>query len=854
MGGGIPLLRRLTGSEDRVFLSRRGGGKARPFFGRRAFKLRLKPQGCSFNVPLYNGEGGAGRSAQKLLRTDRPTGKEDKSGMQEKIRGLTAHEVEQRRARKEGGEPPRTVTKSNAQIIRENVCTRFNFLNFVLAGLLFAVGAYSNMAFIAIIVLNILIGTAQQLKAKRLVDGLSILNRPAVTVVRDGQHETVEPEQIVKDDVVLLESGRQICNDAVVLSGEMEVNESLLTGESDAVLKREGDTLLSGSSVISGKCYARVTHVGRENYADALAEEVRKEKQEDSELLGAMKKVTRLTSVLIVPLGVALFLEAVLLRHAAAGEAVVASAAGLLGMLPKGLVLLISVSLAMGVARLAGKKILVQDMHSLETLAHVDVLCVDKTGTLTDGNMHVGRILPLFERADEPAVSQAQAKELACAYLAACEEENATIRALKGAFPPRPAGRVSTTIPFSSRRKWGAVGFEGVGTVFVGAPERLFAQMPPEAAAWMDEGLRVVGIGLSGGEWNDAGALPPQILPLYAIALEDGIRKNVRGTLSFFRREGVDVRVITGDSVRTAAAVAKKAGLARWREAVDLSTLGDEADYDRISREYAVFARATPKSKQQLIRALRRQGHCVAMTGDGVNDLLALREADCSIAVAEGSDASRQISQIVLLESDFTHLPQVVMEGRRVIHNVTRTAGVFFIKTIYSVLVTLFCLAANRPFPFIPIQITLIDALMEAYPSFLTVFESDIRPIRGRFLPSALSSALPFALAVTGMILYVSLTSPLAAEAKGTILYLLLILTSMAAVVKSCMPLTRLRGFICLTMAAGTGAALWLFPSALRIAPVTPEMALYLLRIFSAGMAGLIGMLAAQRALQKARS
>lgn len=762
--------------------------------------------------------------------------------MQTQITGLSAAEVEERRQRGEGGGSSRTITKTVGQIIRENVLTLFNLLNFAIAVLLFIVGAYSNMLFIAIILLNIFIGIFQEIKAKKLVDQLSILNRPQVTVLRDGRESVVETDEIVRDDVIVLESGRQICNDAVVLSGALEVNESLLTGESDAVIKEAGDGLLSGSSVISGKCYAKVTHVGSENYATSLAEEVKKEKKTESELLGSMKKVTRVTSFLIIPLGVVLFLEALVLRDSAFDTAVVSSAAALLGMLPKGLVLLISVSLANGVIRLSRQKILVQNIYSLETLAHVDVLCLDKTGTLTDGNMKVREVLYAGNEenvrgyAGEKIPAPSEAKRMLCSYLAASDDNNATMQALKKELTPKMSHVPAGKIPFSSKRKWGAVSFEGAGTIFVGAPERIMGKCHERAVQEMEQGYRVIAVGYSEFNWSDEARLPETIQPLYIITLEDTIRKNVKKTLEYFDRENVNVKIISGDHVKTVSMVAKKAGLKSWKNAVDMSELGDSADYDRICEEYSIFARVTPRQKQELVMALKRRGHHVAMTGDGVNDLLALREADCSIAVAEGSDASRQIAQVVLLESDFTHLPQVVLEGRKVINNVTRTAGVFFIKTIYSVLLSLFCLIVNIPFPFIPIQITLIDACMEAYPSFLTIFESDTTRIKGSFLKKAVGNAWPFAFAVTFMIVFAALFINFPEAQKQTIMYLLLILTTMAAVIKSCIPFSKLRTFICTTMVVGTFGALYLLPSLFEVAPVNREMLLYILLIFAMGM------------------
>lgn len=766
--------------------------------------------------------------------------------MSEHLSGLSEQEVRRRRESGEGAGPPERITKTRSCIIRENVCTLFNFLNFLIAGLLFAVGAYSNMLFIAIIILNIIIGIFQELKAKKLVDELSILNRPSVRIVREGRERKTDLSELVKGDLMILESGSQICSDAVVVEGSLEVNESLLTGESDGVVKEEGAQLYSGSSVISGKAWAEVLHVGDENYAAKLANEVKKEKQVQSELLGSMRKVTRFTSMLILPLGILLFLEAFVLRDAPVDEAVVSSSAALLGMLPKGLVLLISVSLATGVIRLAKMKILVQNIYSLEILAHVDTLCLDKTGTITDGNLKVCGLVSMTE------FPKGEIDALIRSYMAASSDNNATFQALKEKFPPEAFYRPVFCVPFSSKRKWGCVSFDGAGTIFVGAPEKLAGQgreegkLPARLERELDRGRRVVLIGYSGEAWKDDSALPTGILPLYGVALEDRIRKNAAETLEFFRREGVDVKVISGDHVKTVSMIAKRAGLKTWEDAVDMSLQGERPDYVSLCREYSVFARVTPRQKQKLVQTMKKLGHQVAMTGDGVNDLLALREADCSIAVADGSDASRQISQIVLLDSDFTNLPQVVMEGRKVIHNVTRTAQVFFIKTIYSLLVSLFCLFTNQPFPFIPIQITLVDACIEAWPSFVTILEADIRRIRGSFLRTALSGAAPFGITVAVMIGAVSLAAPFTEPQRQTVMYLLLILISMGAFIKSCVPFNLLRAFICVTMVIGTFGALLLLPSLFEVQAVTLSMALFML-------AGAVICGAAAFALEKGR-
>lgn len=710
------------------------------------------------------------------------------------------------------------ITKSTKTIIKENIFTLFNFLNFVIAILLFLAGAYSNMLFIGIILLNIIIGIAQELKAKKLVDQLSILNRPSIHVIRDGKEQTIPVEDVVKDDIMILKSGDQICNDARIIEGTLEMNESLLTGESDAIIKKKENILLSGSFVISGKALAKVVHAGSDNYATKLINEVKAEKKIHSELLDSMKKVTHFTSFLIAPLGILLFIEAMILRNLSYQSAIVTSAAALLGMLPKGLVLLISVSLATGVIRLAKMKILVQNIYALETLAHVDTLCLDKTGTITDGNMKVYDKIQLSE------FDEAKMNCLIQNYIAVSDDTNATFQALLHVFSKKKTYQEIAKVSFSSVRKWGSVSFKDQGTILVGAPERILSEIPEELKLEMEHGRRVVVIGYYDKAWENNNALPQNIKPLYGMILEDNIRKNAKTTLKFFKEQGVNVKIISGDHVKTVSMIAKKAGLDHWEKAIDLSKLQTEPDYEELVNQYNVFARVTPKQKQNLVKALKQQGHQVAMTGDGVNDLLALREADCAIAIADGSDASKQISEIVLLDSDFTNLPQVVMEGRKVVHNVTRTAGVFFIKTIYSVIVSMLCLIANVSFPFIPIQITLVDACIEAYPSFLTILESDTRKINGRFLSKVLQNAIPFAIMISVMIASISMMKPFPQAQNQTLMYLLLILISMTAVIRSCMPMNPLRIFLCITMVFGTFFGLFLFPQLFQISIVTRSM------------------------------
>ena len=731
--------------------------------------------------------------------------------------GLSNEEVAKRASEGKVNGISKSASKTYGQIIKDNVCTLFNLLNFLIFVALVLVQAWSNLVFMAIIVANALIGIYQEVKAKRLVDQLSILTKPTITVVRNGQTTVVDINDVVLDDVLVLESGNQVCNDATVIHGMIEANESLLTGESDPVNKKEDSELLSGSSVISGKCYAQVKNVGDNNYSTALVKEAQKVKEQNSELMDSMKKVTKVTTFMIIPLGIILFVEALWLRQDILFEAVVSSAAGLLGMLPKGLVLLTSVSLANGVARLAKKKVLVQDLYSLETLSHVDVLCLDKTGTITDGKMKVEETF-MFEKND-----QFDTLEIMGSYLRASDDNNATFQAMDEYFGENDLYDCSKKISFSSLRKWSAIEFKDIGTIVIGAAEKVISQtLPDEIKDKMLQGMRALAVGYTSESISDDQPLP-ELQPLMVIILSDTIRDHTKETLEYFHQEGVETKIISGDNVNTVMAIASKAGVLNYDRCIDMSTV-DDKDLPKVVQEYTVFGRVTPNQKKLIVEALKADGHHVAMTGDGVNDLLALKDADCSIAIADGSDASKQISQVVLLNSDFTCLPDVLLEGRKVVNNVTRVAGVFFIKTIYSVLLSLFCVLTNTAFPFIPLQITLIDLLVEAMPSFMTIFESDIRKIKGSFLPKVFSKAIGNALAVViifiGIMLFGS-NFGLNQLESVTLMYYVLITISMIAVIRSCYPFTKLRILICLMMVFGFILAILLFSNILHLANVS---------------------------------
>lgn len=712
------------------------------------------------------------------------------------------------------------ATKSTAEIIRDNVCTVFNLLNVIIAVALALVHAWSNLFFIFIIIVNTLIGIYQEIKAKKLVEKLSLLSMPVAHVLRDGRELEVHPDSVEKGDVLLLESGNVICADSRVLSGSAEINESVLTGESRPVLKRAGDDLLSGSSVISGKCRAEVIHTGEENYAAKLVSEVKKYKSANSELMSSMKKVTRITSFFIVPLGIIAFLEALLVRNMTIADAVISSSAGLLGMLPKGLVLLMSVGLAIGVIRLSKKNVLVQELYSLENLAHCDVLCLDKTGTLTVGHMEVEQVIPL-------GCDKARAQQLLASYVSASEDNNATFCALKEYCAHAAPQRAFAGVPFSSARKWSSVTLENGEYLVLGAYERLGLKgdMPLQFREQMQQGKRVLFAGITRQKPQADGELCA-VEPAAAVIIADPLRKNAKDTIAYFERQGVEVKVISGDDPVTASAVAARAGIKNAQRCIDLSNAAPE-DVKNAADKYTVFGRVSPEQKKLLVTALQEKGHSVGMTGDGVNDLLAMKQADCSVAIGQGSDAARQTAQLVLLDSDFAVLKDVISEGRRVVNNITKSAGVFFIKTLYSVFITLWCVIFNLPFPFIPIQITLIDLVIEGFPSFFMSLERNDKPVRGKFLPSAIGAALPNAVAVTVCCIVLTMAgTSLGIEQSqiGLVTYLTLGAISVMGVVKASLPFNWLRGGLCAVSALGYVGAVAILPNLFKLPARTPGL------------------------------
>ena len=752
--------------------------------------------------------------------------------------GLTAAEVAKKTQEGLHNDYETKTSKSTAAIIKDNLLTLFNFLNLLIGVFLFAVGAYSNMFYLAIIFVNITIGISQELHARNLVKKLSLVSPQTVRVIRDSQTHEISAKELVLEDSVILGAGDQIPADMTVLSGLVEVNEAMLTGEADLVVKEAGASLLSGSFIVSGEVTGKVIHVGAENYAAKLSNEAKVHKPIRSELLASIRSVSKFTSYVIVPLGVILFFQAFMMRDAGIKESVVVSAAALLGMLPKGLVLLISIALTTGVIKLAKKRILVQDMYAVETLAHVYTLCLDKTGTLTEGHMVLESIVPLQADSDP--------NMLLGNYLAASTDNNLTMQALRQGCPELTDHQPIEVAAFSSQRKWGAVAFEHLGNVYLGAPEKVAGSAAlPQVKEAQEAGLRVLILAVETDPKAPASFDPSNAQAVAVLILSDIIRQNAEETLAYLADQGIDLKVISGDNPIAVAAIAHRAGLANADQAIDLSTLTTEAEVREAATRYTVFGRVTPEQKKLLVQELKANHRTVAMTGDGVNDVLALREADVSIAMAAGDSAARQIANFVLLDSDFTTLPDVLFEGRRVVNNVTKASGIFFIKTIYSFLLSLVCILTSSAFPFLPIQITLIDLAIEGYPSFFLSFEENKAPIKGRYLPTVLLNALPNALLVLVnyfAIRFLQTDYGWSQFDTTTLLYYLLIGISCIAVIRACLPLNPLRLFLAITTTVGIYVAAMLFHGLLEVGFLTAVTLPYFLGMMALNICLYVGL------------
>ena len=672
------------------------------------------------------------------------------------ITGLTDEEVRQRVEEGLTNKADISTDKTTKEIVISNVFTYFNLIFLVITILLIMVGSFRNLTFLPIIIGNTVIGIVQEIRAKKTLEKMSLLNAPRADVIRNGSVKQISTEELVKDDVILLTAGKQICADAVVISGNIQVNESLLTGEADEVEKTEGSTLMSGSFVVSGECYARLEKVGNESYISKLSLEAKSMgDKEQSEMIRSINLIVKWVGIVIIPIGLILFWQSHFVNGESITKSVTSTVAAIIGMIPEGLYLLTTVALALSTMKLARKKVLLHDMKSIETLARVDVLCVDKTGTITEPDMKLKDIfLCKNSGADgtQTALTIDELKSLISDYANASVDNNATMLALKAyaadALTNNTSALHRTALSqqaFSSSLKYGSVTFSD-GTYLLGAPEFImhddFSRIEEEIIPYADKGDRVLLFAKYDGE-NVENGINGSVTPLGFVALANPIRENAIKTFEYFKSQGVAIKVISGDNPRTVSRIAIQAGIESAESFVDAATLDTEDKIADAVNKYTVFGRVTPKQKKQLVKALQAKGHTVAMTGDGVNDILAMKDADCSVAMASGSEAASQAAQVVLLDSDFAHMPDVVYEGRRVVNNIQRSASLFLVKNIFSLLLSLFSVILMVTYPLEPAQVSLISMFTIGVPGFLLALEPNKDRIKGHFITNVMLKALP---------------------------------------------------------------------------------------------------------------
>ncbi len=660
--------------------------------------------------------------------------------------GLTAQQVQEHRMHGWTNQPVDPPSKTTKEIIQENVFTYFNLIFLVLAVLLCLVGSFRDLTFLPVIVLNTLIGIIQETRAKKVLDNLTMLNAPHAMVIRDGKKSQINAEDLVIDDIVIFEAGNQVCADAEVCAGEVQVNESLLTGESDEITKRKGGQLMSGSFIVSGQCHARLDKVGADSYISRLTLEAKAmQNTEQSEMIRSLDKLVKWVGVAIIPIGIILFIQAFVFQGEGFRSSVTSMIAAVIGMIPEGLYLLASVALAVSSIRLAQKKVLLHDMKCIETLARVNVLCVDKTGTITENTMEVQDVIPTkeYEEGELRPLS-----ELLGDFTAAQSSDNITMEAMKRYFKIASGKKAVAKTGFSSASKYSSVTFEEASYV-LGAPEFVLKEQyenyEEAISAHASKGARVLVFGTAKEE-PDGKPLKEAVTPLAYVLLANPIRQEAKETFTYFAEQGVEVKVISGDNPLTVSEVAKEAGIAGAERYVDASTLHTEEEMRAAVLNNAVFGRVTPNQKRKFVQILKEEGKTVAMTGDGVNDVLALKDADCSIAMASGSDAAAQASQLVLLESDFSCMPEVVLEGRRVVNNIQRSASLFLVKNIFSFLLSLVSFVFMFTYPLEPSQISLISMFTIGVPAFFLALEPNKNIIKGHFLTNVFLKALPAAL------------------------------------------------------------------------------------------------------------
>lgn len=690
-------------------------------------------------------------------------------------------------------DPPAQTTK---EIIHENVFTYFNLIFAVLAVLLCLVGSFRNLTFLPVIIINTLIGIIQEVRAKNVLEKLNMLNAPHASVVRDGKISQVNAEELVLDDIVIFGAGNQVCADAIVVQGEVQVNESLLTGESDEITKQPGDHLMSGSFIVAGQCRARLEYVGADSYISKLTLEAKAmQKGEQSEMIRSLDKLVKFVGIALIPIGIVLFVQSFFFNDKTFRESITSMVAAVIGMIPEGLYLLASVALAVSAMRLAHKKVLLHDMKSIETLARVNVLCVDKTGTITENSMSVKKLVPT-EHYDKETMPELE--KLVGDFVKAMSSDNSTMAALKEFFKNGTNASPVRITPFTSANKYSGVTFEEKAYV-LGAPEFVLREdyeaYKNEIGGYARRGYRVLVFGSYEGTL-DGKKLTEKVKPLAYILLANPIRKEAPETFAYFAEQGVEVKVISGDNPMTVSEVAKEARIANAEEYIDATTLKTEEDVNAAVARYTVFGRVTPGQKRQFVQALKAQGKTVAMTGDGVNDVLALKDADCSVAMASGSDAAVQASQVVLLESNFACMPSVVLEGRRVVNNIQRSASLFLVKNIFSFLLSLFSVAFMITYPLEPSQVSLISMFTIGVPAFFLALQPNKEVIKGHFLTNVFLKAMPAGITdvlVVGALVVFGQTFNVDSVDISTAATMLLAIVGFMILFKICQPFNPIR-------------------------------------------------------------
>ena len=751
--------------------------------------------------------------------------------------GLTRDQVEARLSAGWSNDPGESPSKSERQIIQENCLTFINLIFLILAVLLVIAGSYKNMMFLVIAIANTAIGTFQEIRSKRAVDRLTLVAEQPVKAIRDGVRTEVRPSRLVRDDIIELSAGDQICADAVVRSGEMQVNESLITGEADAIVKGPGDTLKSGSFVVAGRARAQLTQVGPDAYAAKLSAGAKKNVHAtESEMMRSLDRLIRVVGFALIPVGCVLFYRQFQMLGMDFQTSTESTVAALIGMIPEGLYLLTSVAMAVSAMKLAQQKVLVQDMNCIETLARVDVLCVDKTGTITEPKMEVQDVIPLDPQKDSPE----QLEAVLAALYSGVEPENDTGRAMAEVFARKTDWQCLSRIPFNSQTKWSAAVFAGQGAFVVGAPEFIlgprYESIRQTVEPWSSLGCRVLLVAqYDGAPGQNTPLDPDRVRPMALALLSNRIRTTAPATFRFFAQEGVSIRVISGDNPVTVSEVARRAGIEGADRYVDASTLKSDADFTRAARDCIVFGRVTPDNKKKLIQALKKAGHTVAMTGDGVNDVLALREADCGIAMASGSQAASQVAQLVLLKSDFAAMQGVVGEGRRVINNIQRAAALFLVKNIFSLLLALISMFATFPYPIMPLHLSMISGLTIGAPSFFLALESNHERIKGRFMAGVLRKAFPGGLTnliVVLMAVGFVLVFDLPTEQLYTVSAALMSLTGLLVLYQVCKPFTVQRRILWGLMAAACAFCFLFLGSMFEFVKLDLEMIIVLAAVF----------------------